>query len=271
MEICRHAVKYGLCRGDLMLNRAYVQAKAFILAIQFLSRFPVPRLRDVEPADVDRSYAYFPVVGVMLGGAYALLAVVAHIFFSSSLLVATLVVGSQLYLTGGLHIDGLMDTADGLLSYRSKEDVLAIMKDSRVGAMGVMAFGVDLLLRIAVYQSLPLLLFVSLLFVTPFFSRSVLLLLLRFTRPARTDGLGARAMQKTRGSIIFTTNGIAVLVVAGLLGKTGLLGVLLGALVLLRFIRTCDRRIGGMTGDTFGAAIELLEVLLALATASRPF
>ncbi len=253
-----------------MLDGAYRQAKAFVLAVQFLTRFPTPHIFDVDAQDVDRSYAYYPAVGALLGGTYVFFALLIHIFYASSLLLAVLLAGLQIYLTGGLHVDGLMDTADGLLSYRSREQTLNIMKDSRVGAMGVMVFAVTLLVRIAVYQSLSLPSLISLLFITPFYSRSALLVLLRFTHPARTEGLGRQAVGKTNLSTIVLANGIVLLLVFALLHWIGLIGLIVASLLIIRFVRTCKRRIGGMTGDTFGAAIELLEVTLALVIALRP-
>ncbi|MCI0182770.1 MAG: adenosylcobinamide-GDP ribazoletransferase [Acidibacillus sp.] len=254
-----------------MLDAFYRQAKAFVLAVQFLTRFPAPRIADVDEEDVNRSYAYYPLVGVMLGATYALFALIIHILYASSLLMAVLLVAVQLYFTGGLHMDGLMDTADGMLSYRSREEVLTIMKDSRVGAMGVIVFAVSFLLRIAVYDSLPLYKLVALLFVTPVASRSVLLVLFRFTRPARTRGLGQHAIGKTRLATLVWANSIAILLVALLLKEIGIMAMIVGILVVIRLIRSCNRRLGGMTGDTFGAAVEILEGVVALVFAMRTF
>lgn len=113
--------------------------KAFLIALQFLSRIHLASQDVWRDEDFGRSVLFFPLVGLIIG---LLLAALygALSFILNPLGCAVLVVAFWFYVTGGLHADGYMDTADGLFSGRSRERMLEIMKDSRVGSGGVMAF-----------------------------------------------------------------------------------------------------------------------------------
>ncbi|KHL96103.1 cobalamin synthase, partial [Paenibacillus sp. IHB B 3415] len=135
-------------------------------AFQFLSRFPVKYSPDFSPELLRRSVVYYPLVGAAIGLSAALgAAAAAWLLPAWPAAVITLIL--WVGLTGGLHLDGWMDSADALLSYRSRERMLEIMKDSRVGAMGVLACVLLLLLKASLlaalieggsYSMLPLLL-----------------------------------------------------------------------------------------------------------------
>ncbi|WP_172673456.1 adenosylcobinamide-GDP ribazoletransferase, partial [Calditerricola satsumensis] len=111
----------------------------FWLAMQFLTRVPVPRGVAYDEAAMRAAVGYFPLVGLMLGLGYALVDAAGRWLFASPAVSSLFVVGCMLVVTGALHHDGLMDTADGLLSNKPREEMLAILRDSRVGAMGALA------------------------------------------------------------------------------------------------------------------------------------
>lgn len=117
-----------------------------ITAVQFLTRLPLPVRIEWTPAVLRRSLAFYPVVGMILG---LLLTGSGWVLEKTlpPLPAAALLLCLWIGLTGALHLDGLMDTADGLLSHRSRERMLEIMKDSRVGAMGVIVCVAVLLLK----------------------------------------------------------------------------------------------------------------------------
>lgn len=124
-----------------------------VAALQFLTRLPLPvRLPDSKTI-TRRSAMFYPAAGLLIG-AFAALAAYALTAALPFYVAAALVLGLWVYLTGGLHLDGWMDTADGLLSYRSRERMLEIMKDSRVGAMGVIACVLLLLTKMMLLAAL---------------------------------------------------------------------------------------------------------------------
>lgn len=125
-------------------QRKHAAAAAF----QFLSRFPVKMQIDFVPSLLRESVVFYPLVGAAIGLCVWLMGALSGAVlpaFPAAVLTLTLWV----WLTGGLHLDGWMDTADGLLSYRTRERMLEIMKDSRVGAMGVIACVLLLMMKAA--------------------------------------------------------------------------------------------------------------------------
>ncbi|MCM3783559.1 adenosylcobinamide-GDP ribazoletransferase [Neobacillus mesonae] len=129
------------------------QVKAAAAAFQFLSRFPIKMNLDFTPELMRKSTVYYPIVGACIGLVVWIAAALSGLLLPAlpaSIIVLTLWV----WLTGGLHLDGWMDSADALLSYRSRERMLEIMKDSRVGAMGVIACVLLLMLKASLIVSL---------------------------------------------------------------------------------------------------------------------
>ena len=118
--------------------------KPLFYAVAFLTRIPVPFRFDAR--DRTKSTAYYPLVGLLIGGVIAAFDGLIAVHFPP-LVRAVLVTACWVFITGGLHLDGLMDVFDGLGSHREPERILAIMKDSRVGAMGVLAAVLILLLK----------------------------------------------------------------------------------------------------------------------------
>lgn len=121
--------------------------RSFFTALQFLTRIHLVEQRDLTAADFGRSTRCFPLVGAVLGALYLLAAWLLGAWHGGvSHTGAAVLVLLPILLTGGLHCDGFMDTVDGLFSGRSRTRMLEIMKDSRTGSFGVVAFGVCLLL-----------------------------------------------------------------------------------------------------------------------------
>ena len=236
----------------------------FLVALQFLTRIPV-RVRELPPRTVARSLAYYPLVGLILGlliaGLNALLSDAPTSVRAA--LVLTLWVG----LTGALHLDGLADSADAWVAGAGdRERTLAIMKDPYCGPMAVATVVLVLLLKFASIQSLSRVSGVLLVFV-PMLARSIVPLLFATTPYVRPGGSGsalADAQSRTTNLSVIAVAWIAVVVVAGLQGL-GLVLALIGAFAILRYAMM--RRLGGMTGDTAGALIEVSETSMLLTLA----
>ncbi len=202
---------------------------------------------------------YFPLVGLVL----ALLLCGLILLLSrltTQLLIAALLVVALTLLTGGLHLDGLMDACDGLLGGRTRERRLEIMRDSRVGSFGVLGGICALLLKFALFASFSIHQLPYALLVALPASRWAMVVALRLFPPARQTGLGAFFHQAvtTRRAIITTI--CTLLVVLLVRQLAGLLSMLVVCAVALLLGRSITRSIGGLTGDTYGAIAEITEI-----------
>lgn len=238
---------------------------AFWHAVAFLTRLPVPgKLADEAWA---KSPAWYPLVGGMLGSLLALIAY-AGSYLMPPWVLAFVLVTMWVYLTGGLHLDGLMDTADGFGSYRSKERILEIMKDSRVGAMGVLAAILLLGNKVAALEYLHGPSLWTGLVLAPVIGRTVMLAALYWLPYARQDGLAKSLREIGRVGKVLPFVFVALLLVIGAwsLNWTMVLVVLFPLLAAWWLVKTSFRMIGGCTGDVYGALCEVTEatVLLAL-------
>ncbi|MCI5166159.1 MAG: adenosylcobinamide-GDP ribazoletransferase [Candidatus Electrothrix sp. GM3_4] len=181
---------------------------------------------------------------------------------------AVLTVCILLFFSGGLHLDGLADTADGFFSARPRERMLEIMRDSASGAMGVIALVLLLSLKIVCLASMTDQLLVAV-FLMPIAGRVAILLLMAMLPYARPEG-GLGSLFKDS----FDTNQarihslVVLLVFSGIswaaAGPTGILAVFAVLLMTALFAFFCRHKIGGVTGDTLGAACELAEAVIAL-------
>jgi adenosylcobinamide-GDP ribazoletransferase len=238
--------------------------RGFLIALTFLTRLPLPAPKvEISSEEFTRSYRYYPLVGLVIGLFLWLLAKALILYFPPLVLGALLLV-AELMLTGGLHIDGFMDSMDGLLSARSPERILEIMKDSRVGAHASMALIGLLLLKFTLFASLTPAQY-SILLVMPMLSRWVFQIGVIGFPYARAQGLG-KGIHDTSRWVPFLVSGGAVLGISYFLaGFAGLLtfGVCVIAVTLWAY--KISALLGGLTGDLYGAIIELSEVICLLA------
>src|SRR5947209_8332205 len=244
------------------------QYTEFAAAVQFLSVLPVPGSRQLFDKDVNAprlriGCEYFPLVGLLLALLLWLLVLVLAPLVPQLVLAALLVV-ALVILTGGLHLDGLMDSCDGLFGGSTRERKLEIMRDSRVGSFGVLGATCLLLLKFALFASvsahaLPLALLIAL----PS-ARWAMVLVLRVFPGARTTGLGAAFHQAITTERLLATGIIALAIVLStgqFIGLLVWLAVTFTALILGFWI---TRSIGGLTGDSYGAIEEVAEVVALL-------
>jgi adenosylcobinamide-GDP ribazoletransferase len=253
--------------------------RAIVTAFAFLTRLPI-RLPDdpgaahdgdaADGGDLARSLPFFPLVGAALGavlvGADRLLR--GHL---APGLTAVALVALLAALTGGLHLDGLGDLFDALGGGRGdRARMLAIMRDSRIGAHGAIALTLALLAKVLATAQLVERDASSswALFAAPVVARWAVVPLIVHFRYARPEGLG-RAFKGHARAIHFAG---ATALTAALLAWTGpaAVGPTLAALgVALAVAVWLDRRLGGLTGDVYGAAIELAELAWLVAAAAR--
>ena len=251
------------------MNRVFLrQYKEFVAAVRFLSVLPLPGKtqlfkKDEATLGLVVGEAYFPLVGLLLACLLWLLVLLLSPFVSQLALAALLVVGLVI-LTGGLHLDGIMDACDGLLGGSTRERKLEIMRDSRVGSFGVLGGVCILLLKFALFASVRLhALPLALLLILPS-SRWAMILALRVFPSARPAGLGAafNGAVTTKGVMLAGIISVAIVLVVGQLpGLVVWVAVTLVALALGAWI---TRSIGGLTGDSYGAIAEVAEVVALL-------
>ena len=232
--------------------------KAIVAAFAFLTRIPVWRgpLRD---EDLGRSVAFFPLVGLVLGLALAGAGAVAGSALSPGV-GAVLLAALLAALTGGLHLDGLADVFDALGGGRGdRARMLELMRDSRIGAHGAAALILLLAAKIAALTQVVERQDLLTLLAFPTVARWAATLLIVFFPYARPEGLG-RAFNGEAGRLQVGIASATTVVVVAALGGRFALPALGCAVVVLLFGVWLRRRLGGLTGDVYGAAIELGEV-----------
>ncbi len=244
------------------------QYAELVAAVRFLSILPLPGISPLfadEPASFSSrrmflGSGYFSLVGLVLGLLLSLLFLLLHLLLPSLAMAALLVVALVL-LTGGLHLDGLIDACDGLFGGRTRERRLEIMRDSRVGSFGVLGGVCILLLKFAFFASLgEHAMYVALLCILPD-ARWSMILALRAFPSARPAGLGATFRQSVTLPRLCLAGGIALGIALSVGHLAGLLLWLAAGVTALVLGCWITRRIGGLTGDTYGAIAEITEVV----------
>jgi adenosylcobinamide-GDP ribazoletransferase len=242
--------------------------KGLLLAFSFLTRFPLNL--SVDEAQLGTSTIYYPLVGLALGSILVGVQCLLALFFPAGPQ-ALLLVGLLLLMTGGLHFDGLMDTADGLGSGRSREEMLAIMRDSRVGSHGVMAGAFVLLAKYVALAHMPPSNLLPALLAGPLLGRWSMVYTLALYPPARMEeGLGASFAEKVGGKELALATALTMTALLVLWGFTGLSYMFLWALFGAVLARILTGKIHGITGDICGAIGELMETFVWLTLVALP-
>jgi adenosylcobinamide-GDP ribazoletransferase len=232
-------------------------------AVAFLTRLPIRLEAPLPLAEAARG---FPLAGVLVGGIAAVALALAQSAGVPALVAALLAVGAGIAATGALHEDGLADSADGLFSDASRERVLEIMRDSRIGTFGAAALVLSVGLRTASLAELAE--GAAALIAAHALSRAWLPWLMWSDAPARAEGLAAAAGTPTAEGVVWSA-GLGLLVAAVALGPgPALLAASVSVAAALGIAALARRRLGGYTGDTLGAAQQAAEIgaLLSLTT-----
>jgi adenosylcobinamide-GDP ribazoletransferase len=238
--------------------------RAILAAAAFLTRLPIDRRGIVGPADVARGVVAFPVVGAAVGASAGAVAWVLGRAFPPGV-AAVGAVAAALVLTGGLHLDGLADTFDGY-GGDTRERALEIMRDHAIGVYGAAAIAVDLLWRTAVVAALverPGGLWMMI--AAGAVSRAaagVLGSVMPYARP--TGGTGGLLDEHRNPAWAVCTAFIGLALAVGTSGVRGLIAGVAAAAAAGVWAWRCRRRLGGMTGDTLGAAVEITELVVLL-------
>lgn len=239
------------------------QLRLFFAALAYFTRIPCTRWAGGSAVDLNHAARYFPLVGVVVGGSAALVYWLAlHVWPHPVAVLASM--AATLWLTGAFHEDGLADAADGLGGGWSREQVLAIMKDSRIGSYGVLALVMALLLKYAALAEMTPLLLMAVLVAGHALSRLMAVLVITRQDYLREEGKAKPlATRLGRGELLAAALfGLAPL---ALLPAGALLWTLPAvALAWLWFSRKLRHRLGGYTGDCLGAMQQLTEIAFYL-------
>lgn len=235
---------------------------SFFAALQFLTIIPVPWWHKASPDELGRSIVYFPIVGLVIGfilvGSNWLFGL-----FLPSLLVNALLLAVLAIITGALHLDGFVDTCDGVGGRGTTEDRWEVMRDSRVGAFGVVGVVLLLLVKYAALNSIPGYLTVMALVFMPVVSRWAMVYAIFAYPYARPSGLGRAFKQAARwprftiATLLTFIVAVALIPVVQLAAMAVMLGVWIISVLVAIYLKS---KFSGLTGDTYGAINEIAEV-----------
>lgn len=246
-------------------NKWSLRLARLCTAGRFLTIVPFAWRAEHDPAQFKQCLGYFPVVGALIGVAGSLAALVLLLFLPQQV-VAVIVLIYLGFISGFLHLDGLADSGDGLLSSRPRADCLRIMKDSRVGAMGVVVVFFVLLSKYSALCAMTPQTLGLAVFFMPLAGRCAILFSMARLPYARSEG--------GLGSLFYSDNSrtaalaalISLVVLLALFAPSHFFMTILAILATtVIFGRWCQKRLGGATGDTLGAVCELTEAATAVA------
>jgi len=235
--------------------------KGFFAALGFLTAIPLPQKLRGGAIEISSAAPYFPLVGLVIG-IFVFCVYTTAGYFLPPLLACAIVALAMSWISGGLHIDGLADTADGFLGGTGRERIIAIMKDSRTGAFGAFAIVTVVAIKIAAVQSLTAPFAVAALILSPVAARFAMTSAMSsFPYVSGEGGLGHafNSGLNKNGLAMALITFIGASAFAGLNVMTGL--VILTVASVFLFGAYCKSRLGGMTGDTYGALCEITETL----------
>ena len=263
--------------------------KGFLLLLSFMTRIPMPKI-EYDEEKLGKSMKYFPVVGIIVGFILLFFCIIfnfilKNISYSAVLpLMIIVVILTDLITTGALHLDGLADTFDGIFSYRSKHKMLEIMKDSRLGSNGALALILYFLLKFILLFSLIIESREGAIYAImtyPVVSRFCSVVSCASSPYARGSGMGKTFVDNTKTCGLIVATVITLLYTIGMIFMPFVLFtnyslpiqiimksiliivivVALSALFAYAFSKLIERKIGGITGDTLGALLEISSLL----------
>ncbi|MBR1397135.1 MAG: adenosylcobinamide-GDP ribazoletransferase [Selenomonadaceae bacterium] len=260
---------------------------AFLIGLQFLTRISIVRQTVWTEQSFGESVKYFPAVGAVLGLCYSAAVFILTIIANNNLnimdipnvttrfpmLEAAIILTLMAMLTGGIHCDGFMDTMDGLFSGRDRERIMQIMKDSRVGAFGVVSFVMISILNFAALTELAQTSTMNLMtaaYATPIIGRLMMVITIGSFPYARPEGMGkAFATYTTKSTILFAVVETLVLFLPLILLmsniiKTLTISIIAASIFTFYFGNFSIKKIGGVTGDIYGAVTTISESIVLL-------
>lgn len=240
--------------------------KRFFIALQFLTSLPVKAKTQITDKELAKSMAYFPLVGLLIGVILALAYNMFNLIFPLQINCAFVLILNVL-ITGGLHIDGFIDTIDGVASRSDRERILEIMREGHPGALGITAAILLFLLKYSVLVSLSKgTVDISLIAMSTLSRWSLVLSSGLYPYAREGEGLGRKFIERLNIREGFISTAITLLISTLIFRFRTLILIPIVCCILVGFNFYFYKRIGGITGDTLGALNELMEVLILVLT-----
>ncbi|MDR1036944.1 MAG: adenosylcobinamide-GDP ribazoletransferase [Deltaproteobacteria bacterium] len=235
--------------------------RLFVNVLAFLTILPLDKDERFTADDFGRFPAMFPLVGLVLGLALFIVRFALAAPGVPDPVAAMILVTLHVIFTRGFHLDGLADTMDALLSHRSREDKLRIMKDPHQGTFGVLAILLDIMLKTALLTALFRTGIVPLaLILFPVLARWAVSIVATMCRYARREGGLGQPLVDNAGRREFVAAAILTVILAAPFGLTALAAAAFATVCGLALVFVWNRTLGGITGDLMGATVELTEV-----------
>lgn len=236
--------------------------KAFLIALQFLTVCPIQLKFTPQPKQNAQSLLFYPVIGLLIG--LILVAIAVILSNLPIILLSCIILVVWIWLTGGLHLDGLADTADAWVGgFGNADRTLSIMKDPSCGPIGVLSLIIVCMMKWAAIYTLLQLGQVKALILIPILGRLAPLFLFLSTTYVRNQGLGssiAELIPRNAAKVVLVGSGFFSIC----FGISGLVAAC-SVLIVFFYLRSkFIQRIGGITGDTIGASVEISETLALL-------
>ncbi|WP_300329575.1 adenosylcobinamide-GDP ribazoletransferase [Fusobacterium sp.] len=257
-----------------------------VLLFKFMTRLPIPMEPKFDSEEMGKSMKFFPVIGMVIGIILYLFYILLGRFIHSPYILAGTLVLIEIAITGAMHLDGLSDTFDGIFSYRSKQKMLEIMKDSRIGANGAIALIMYFILKVLLLAGIETEYAFDLgnifsgnfqmrgmglaLLIMPVIARANSVLNCGLVQYAKASGSAKDLVDQTDRKAVTLSIFISLiycLVVQVLLFRSYnpiyIVNIVFVTHVLgAYFAKLMERKIGGITGDTLGAVLELSQIVV---------
>jgi len=243
-------------------NKGISYMRDFIIAFQFLTRFTIRSKNfELSKEELGRSMVCFPIIGMVIGSFLVLINFVLGLFLPS-LVVDGCIIVSLIFITHGLHLDGFADTIDGFAAGKTKKEILDIMSDSRIGAIGVIGIFCLLIIKFAIIHEMSIEVKNIALILMPVLGRWAMIMASASSNYAKdNNGLGKPFTDYVGTKEFVFATIITVLIGWALLLYKSIILILIVYLANLYILRFVKKKIDGVTGDILGALCEVTEVL----------
>jgi|SRR3989339_358229 len=229
-------------------------------AISFLTIIPVPKK---YRQGIKHILPFFPVVGLFIGGILVLIKFGCSFVFYK-IVVDLLIITVTIIINGGLHLDGLADSLDGLYAGKNKDEILEVMNDSHIGTMGVIGIALVILSKFVLLNNIDTALFNSSLILFPVLGRWAMVLSMGISKPAKETGLGNYFLSNISKKDFVISGIITFLITTFVFQFKGIIIFLFISVFSYIFTKYVKKKINGITGDTLGAINEISEVLVLI-------
>ncbi|MCM8781986.1 MAG: adenosylcobinamide-GDP ribazoletransferase [Candidatus Omnitrophica bacterium] len=235
--------------------------KTFFIALGFLTKIPIPKKLQINDKSLAKSTIFFPLIGFFLGLILVFVNAILT-FLLPDRLINLILILLLILLTGALHLDGFADTVDGFCAKtKNRKEILDIMKDSRIGAMGVIGLIILILFKYEGLNGIPMALKNSSLILMCTISRWVQVIISYFSKHAKDDGLGKTFVGNVGKTELYLATILAIAISFLFYFSKAIILLILISIFTWASVKYVHRKIGVVTGDTIGAISELAEVI----------